>query len=108
MSSVISSKTLSSIRQSALTLIGEIRSCQRNADALIDQAREAGILPNRAEGETEMAFLAKIAANASEAEADVRKQEALDEVNAVTSGQRRVGHSSTVGRFFGKLANIAG
>lgn len=108
MSSVISSKTLSSIRQSSLTLIGDIRAAQRNCDALFEQAREAGILPQRGENETEIAYLAKIAANATEAEADVRKQETLDEVKEITTGQRRVGHSTTVGRFFGKLANIAG
>jgi hypothetical protein len=108
MSPAITSAQYASLATKALTLITDIRSAQKRADAIYAQADTLGIASAAQPNGTEIMVLARIAAMAVEQKHDAMKVEAMAEVTQVTEGRRTSGPSTWIGRKLTSLANIAG
>jgi hypothetical protein len=109
MKSNITSKQYSDLKASALNLIGDLRNAQLNLAKVHTGMSELGINLAIGDKESELAFLARIASEATEQEHDMLKREALEEITATTQGESyRRQPSSWLGRKMGKIAQAIG
>ena len=108
MNNNVSSREYSKLTESALSLIGDIRMAQTKLESTLDLAIELGIAPKQGETETNIAYLARIAAEATEKKHDAFKAEALEDITKETEGLRSSRKRTMFGRALSSLANLAG
>lgn len=104
MNTIINSAHADTTAKTALSLIGDIRACERAFNALSVQATELGLRRNENEGD--ITFLGRIATQAIELKHDLLKKE------AVTAAQRQAetavqGHRRGLAGLLDRAANAA-
>lgn len=102
------SNSYATFSQKGLTLIADIKSVQSRIDRCVEEAGELGIKSPVGENETEIAYLGRLVATATERKHDLLKREAMDDLAAVQRGEKAVAPQSFIGRKLNALARFAG
>jgi hypothetical protein len=108
MNSKVSSTQYSKLSSSALSAIADLNSLSRRVEDIIASARELGVSITIGDKESEMQFLARIAAESTERSHDLQKREALDNIAAIQRGEHTSTPQSWLGRKLNNLSRIAG
>lgn len=108
MNNNVSSREYAKLVEQSLTLIGDIRAAQQKLETTLDLASELGVNIKQGDTETNIAYLARIAADATEKKHDQQKAESLEEIAKETEGLRSSRKRTIFGRALNSLANLAG
>lgn len=111
MKTVITSRQLNDLASDAMSLVNDLQASQRSLDAVHERIKDYGLELKMHDNESELAFLRRIAVNATEAEHDALKREAVAQVHSETSDQVQFSvrrPRSFLGRTFSKLARAVG
>ena len=109
MKNAITSTQFAELKGDCLNLIGDLRDAQINLNKIHESAVDLNINLDRSADETEMAYLARLAANCAEQEHDMLKIEAVQEVNDVaTKGTAALKPRSWFGRKLNQLSHVVG
>ena len=104
----VTSAQYASLSRSSLSAIADLNDLSRRVETIITNARELGVSLAIGDNESEIAFLGRIAASATERCHDLQKAEALENINAIQRGERTSTPQSWLGRKLSNLSRIAG